>query len=93
MNPLLLAFYGDDFTGSADAMEALTINGVKTALFLGHPTQERLNKSLSSLQAVGISGVSRTMTPEQMDDELPDQLALLNSLEPTADSLQGLRHL
>ncbi|HMB48390.1 MAG TPA: four-carbon acid sugar kinase family protein, partial [Afifellaceae bacterium] len=38
MNPLLLAFYGDDFTGSADAMEALTINGVKTALFLGHPT-------------------------------------------------------
>ena len=29
MNPLLLAFYGDDFTGSADAMEALTINGVK----------------------------------------------------------------
>ena len=82
MNPLLLAFYGDDFTGSADAMEALTINGVKTALFLGHPTQERLNKSLSSLQAVGISGVSRTMTPEQMDAELPDQLALLDSLNP-----------
>ena len=82
MNPLLLAFYGDDFTGSADAMEALTINGVRTALFLGHPTQERLNKSLSNLQAVGISGVSRTMTPEQMDDELPDQLALLNSLNP-----------
>ncbi len=82
MNPLLLAFYGDDFTGSADAMEALTINGVKTALFLGHPTQERLNKSLSNLQAVGISGVSRTMTPEQMDDELPEQLALLNSLNP-----------
>lgn len=82
MNPLLLAFYGDDFTGSADAMEALTIHGVKTALFLGHPTQERLNKSLSSLQAIGISGVSRTMTPEQMDDELPDQFALLDSLNP-----------
>lgn len=82
MNPLLLAFYGDDFTGSADAMEALTINGVKTALFLGHPTQERLDKRLSNLQAIGISGVSRTMTPEQMDSELPDQLALLNSLNP-----------
>ena len=25
MNPLLMAFYGDDFTGSADAMEALTV--------------------------------------------------------------------
>lgn len=35
---LLMAYYGDDFTGSADAMEALTVNGVKTALFLGHPT-------------------------------------------------------
>ena len=82
MNPLLLAFYGDDFTGSADAMEALTINGVKTALFLGHPTQERLKTRLSNLQAVGISGVSRTMTPTQMDDELPAQFALLNNLEP-----------
>lgn len=80
MNPLLFAFYGDDFTGSADAMEALTVNGVKTALFLGHPSQERLQEKLGDLHAVGISGVSRTMTPEQMDEELPDQLALLNSL-------------
>ena len=80
MNPLLFAFYGDDFTGSADAMEALTINGVKTALFLGHPTQERLQEKLGELDAVGISGVSRTMTPEQMDAELPPQLALLDSL-------------
>ena len=82
MNPLLMAFYGDDFTGSADAMEALTVNGVKTALFLGHPSQERLKSSLADLQAVGISGVSRTMTPAQMDDELPGQFALLKSLDP-----------
>ena len=81
MNPLLLAFYGDDFTGSADAMEALTINGVKTALFLGHPTEERLKASRANLQAIGISGTSRTMTPAQMDAELPAQLALLNSLQ------------
>ena len=51
MNPLLFAFYGDDFTGSADAMEALTINGVRTALFLGHPTQERLQEKLGELDA------------------------------------------
>ncbi len=82
MNPLLLAFYGDDFTGSADAMEALTINGVKTALFLGHPSQERLQERPSDLQAVGISGVSRTMTPSQMDDELPEQFTLLKNLDP-----------
>ncbi len=82
MNPLLMAFYGDDFTGSADAMEALTVNGVRTALFLGHPTEERLNEKLSNLQAVGISGTSRTMTPAQMDNELPAQLKLLNGLGP-----------
>ena len=80
MNPLLLAYYGDDFTGSADSMEALTINGVRTALFLGHPTRERLQENLGKLDAVGISGVSRTMTPAQMDEELPPQLALLDSL-------------
>ena len=51
MNPLLFAFYGDDFTGSADAMEALTINGVRTALFLGHPSQERLQEKLGELDA------------------------------------------
>ena len=32
MKDLLMAFYGDDFTGSADAMEALTLNGVPTVL-------------------------------------------------------------
>jgi len=82
MNPLLMAFYGDDFTGSADAMEALTVNGVKTALFLGHPTEERLESMLENLHAVGISGTSRTMTPAQMDTELPSQLKLLNALDP-----------
>ena len=28
---LLLAYYGDDFTGSTDAMEAMTAAGVPTA--------------------------------------------------------------
>ena len=82
MNSLLMAFYGDDFTGSADAMEALTINGVRTALFLGDPTQERLQEKLQNLQAIGISGTSRSMTPAQMDDELPEKFKLLRSLDP-----------
>ena len=28
-DPLLLSFYGDDLTGSTDAMEALTLGGVE----------------------------------------------------------------
>jgi 3-oxoisoapionate kinase len=81
-NRPLMAFYGDDFTGSADAMEALTINGVRTALFLGRPREKWIRENLQGLQAVGISGTSRTMTPAQMDEELPDQFALLKSLGP-----------
>ncbi|SHH75563.1 four-carbon acid sugar kinase family protein [Desulfofustis glycolicus] len=80
MNELLLAFYGDDFTGSADAMEALTLSGVSTALFLGRPDPNKLPERLSGIQAIGISGISRSMTPTQMDEELPQQFALLNNL-------------
>ena len=31
---LLLTFYGDDFTGSTDALEQLTLAGVRAALFI-----------------------------------------------------------
>ena len=37
---LLLTFYGDDFTGSTDAMESLARAGVRTILFLEPPTAE-----------------------------------------------------
>jgi uncharacterized protein YgbK (DUF1537 family) len=80
MNDLLLAFYGDDFTGSADAMEALTLNGVPTVLFLGKPDPALLEKRLKNVRAVGVAGTSRTMTPSQMDGELPGQFQMLKDL-------------
>lgn len=69
---LLLTFYGDDFTGSADAMEALSLNGVRAALFLAPPSPEELRGRFANLQAVGIASVGRTMTPAQMDESLPE---------------------
>jgi uncharacterized protein YgbK (DUF1537 family) len=80
MNDLLLAFYGDDFTGSADAMEALTLNGVPTVLFLGQPDPALLKGRLKGVRAVGVAGTSRTMTPSQMDEELPGQFQMLKDL-------------
>lgn len=68
---LLLTFYGDDFTGSADAMEALALGGVPTALFLEPPRPEQLAGRFAHLRALGIAGVSRSMSPEEMDRELP----------------------
>ncbi len=77
---LLMTFYGDDLTGSTDAMEGLTLNGVPTALFLEPPTPEQLNGRFGSLRAVGVAGVSRTMDSAQMDVELIPAFTALRSL-------------
>ena len=42
MSKLLLTYYGDDFTGSTDALEQLTLAGIRTALFIHPPTTEQL---------------------------------------------------
>ena len=36
---ILLAYYGDDFTGSTDVLEALTASGVATVLFTEPPSE------------------------------------------------------
>lgn len=65
----LLAYYGDDFTGSADVMEVLQWFGLRTILFLDPPSLEQLQK-FEDLQAFGVAGCSRTMSPEEMQHEL-----------------------
>lgn len=80
MSKLLLSYYGDDFTGSTDVMEALASNGVKTALFLGIPSTETLAK-FSDCQAIGIAGTSRSQTPEWMADNLTPAFAWLKRLD------------
>ena len=40
--PLVLAYYGDDFTGSTDVMEVLTWAGLPGVLFLQSPTEAQL---------------------------------------------------
>lgn len=79
-NNLLLSFYGDDFTGSADAMEALSLDGVRTALFLAPPSVEQLQGRFTGLQVVGVAGISRTMTPAQMSETLPEIFGKIKQL-------------
>lgn len=76
---LRLAFYGDDFTGSTDALEVLAFAGLKCALFLKPPTAEEL-KSLGGYDAIGVAGDSRGMSPLEMDQELPFIFNALNDL-------------
>jgi uncharacterized protein YgbK (DUF1537 family) len=69
-NNLLLSFYGDDFTGSTDALESLARAGLRTVLFLHAPTPAQ-RRRFPGLRAFGVAGASRTMTPQEMQRELP----------------------
>lgn len=73
---LRLVFYGDDFTGSTDALEVLASAGLKCALFLQVPDAATLAR-YHGLDALGIAGYSRTMSPAEMDAELPAAFAWL----------------
>lgn len=78
-NTLKLAFYGDDFTGSTDAAECLAFAGLRTLLFLKPPTVEDLAR-FPGLEAIGVAGDSRAMSPSEMDEKLPPVLASLQKL-------------
>ncbi len=81
MTRLRLAFYGDDFTGSTDALEVLSFAGVRCALFLQPPTPEMLSR-FDGLEAIGVAGDSRAMTPDEMDAALPAIFDGLAALAP-----------
>ena len=66
---ILLAFYGDDFTGSTDALEFISRAGAKTLLFTETPTQEQLN-AFPDLDAFGVAGKTRALNPETMEEIL-----------------------
>lgn len=78
---LLLAYYGDDFTGSTDALEFLTLAGVKTALFLRKPEQKDIER-FPEIQAIGLAGKSRSMSPSEMETELCNAFENLKSFAP-----------
>ncbi|KXF75178.1 Hrp-dependent type III effector protein [Paramesorhizobium deserti] len=70
MTAPLLSYYGDDFTGSTDVMEALSSNGVETVLFTEQPDEAWL-KRFSHARAIGFAGYSRSKPPAWMDAGLP----------------------
>ncbi|WP_163399596.1 four-carbon acid sugar kinase family protein [Flavobacterium fluviatile] len=80
-NKLLLAFYGDDFTGSTDALEFLTLAGVKTILFLQKPNQKDIDR-FPGIQAIGLAGKSRSMSTSEMETELCNAYENLKSFAP-----------
>jgi uncharacterized protein YgbK (DUF1537 family) len=80
MSDLLLTYYGDDFTGSTDVMEALVLGGVPTVLFLEPPTEQLIREQFPGVRAVGVAGVSRSMSPVEMEQQLPPVFRALQRL-------------
>jgi uncharacterized protein YgbK (DUF1537 family) len=79
--PLTLGYYGDDFTGSTDALEALTRAGLRTVLFLDPPTVEDL-EAFPGINALGIAGHSRSLPVEEMEAVLQPAFQALKALGP-----------
>lgn len=75
----LLCYYGDDFTGSTDVLEALSAAGLRTVLFLSPPTPELLNERFAHVDCFGVAGVGRSLSPEQMEAELRPLFATLRT--------------
>ena len=78
-NQLRLAYYGDDFTGSTDALEFLSRAGVKTALFIEPPTPRQL-ANYPDLEAIGVAGLTRSMPPDAMETTLRSAFEELRQL-------------
>ena len=74
----LLAYYGDDFTGSTDVMEAFTLAGVPTVLFLQAPTPKWVAR-FAHMRCIGLAGTSRGRSPAWMREHLPAAFASLKA--------------
>lgn len=72
-------WYGDDFTGSTDVLEALAIYGVPAVLFTNIPNDDDL-AAFSDCRAVGVAGESRSHPPAWMDAHLPRIFAVMRRL-------------
>ncbi|WP_221930845.1 four-carbon acid sugar kinase family protein [Telmatospirillum sp. J64-1] len=75
----VLGFYGDDFTGSTDAMEILALAGLDPILVTDIAHADQI-KGLSECRAVGIAGISRSKPPAWMREHLPAAFGLLKNL-------------
>ena len=62
-------------------MESLSYGGIETVLFV-EPPDENLLDRYKHVQAIGIAGSSRAMTPAEMDSELPAAFSSLLSHRP-----------
>lgn len=77
---VLLAFYGDDFTGSSAVMEVMTFAGLPAVMFVESPTPAQLQR-FSNYRVIGIASVARAQSIGWMDAHLPSAFRALAELK------------
>lgn len=75
-----IAFFGDDFTGSTDALETLEEMGLDTILFTEVPTLDQL-MAFGGKQAIGIAGMTRTLPVGEIEKQLQKVFDLFSKIE------------
>lgn len=78
---LFLAFYGDDFTGSTDALEFLSRAGIRTLLLLDNLSSESIQR-FGQFDAIGVAGITRAMVVSDLSTTLGQAFSILADLNP-----------
>lgn len=76
-----LAFYGDDFTGSTDALEFTCRAGAKAVLFIEPPNASVLTR-FPGINVIGIAGKTRSLGADEMEEVLADAFTKLKDFNP-----------
>ncbi|MCH5597841.1 four-carbon acid sugar kinase family protein [Niabella ginsengisoli] len=75
-----LAFYGDDFTGSTDALEFICKAGAKAVLFIEAPATSQIQR-FGQLDAIGVAGKTRSLSSEDIVTVLENAFKTLSDLD------------
>ena len=75
-----LIFYGDDFTGSTDALEFLCLYGARAVLFMEVPDKSML-ESFPGIDAFGVAGKTRSLATNEMKEVLDKDFAQLSTFQ------------
>lgn len=84
MTQLPLAFYGDDFTGSADVLMQCARWGMTGSIMLGAPTIDRLQEEAEGKDLIGIAGVTRSLAAPESTPIIGTMFRRLRELSPRA---------
>jgi uncharacterized protein YgbK (DUF1537 family) len=78
----LACFYGDDFTGSTDALGQFARFGWRSVLLLSVEALEQATGELRDFDVVGVAGITRSLATGALDTELRRGFAALARLRP-----------